>query len=720
MGGRLRNGVLTVGLIALLSLFGEPHVGASHNPCVEPGLFISNEAVNPGESREVGTIQADVGFGIDEWERVTAVFSIVSTNINTEGQVDPARQSIGLAFMPQSVVVTNPSNSNLATASSKLVLFTSPNLAEGFYDVSVQAEIHCQSSEDENEQIHSGTSELGATFTVEVRSDETDVGEPELPLEVNERAMEGVCTAPGSVLPVFAQGIADPVVFRERGQVRYSQPNDEEITGTSRLAGASSSGVITVIPQTLEGGMNIQLRGPNGRLSGTVPIRIDPVCQINDGEPLTEKRLKQLGAKVPNDLKERATNKDDLLSFVPGELIIDAPVDLARHPAFQTAFGIQAAQRLPGTTLHIAHLKDSSIRNTLDTAKALGGDPSEGSVGFVSTNDIMTLTQQPNDPQASQQDHLEKTNMFQGWESFFPTKGTGTKIAVIDTGIDLQRRNEVVNSDILPNGVNVSVGQQPIAGLLGATSADDRRGHGTKTSSIAAARGNNNRFGSGVAYNATVLGIKVFGNSRFTSRETIGKGIVAAYLLQADVVNISLGCTRCGRARQLRSKRHFGRIIEQLNASFEAQQIAPPVIVAATGNDGEEAVDPPASLANVIAVGSINPDTKQRSDFSNYGRQVDFVAPGEGVPTLQLGGKFGPAGQGTSFATPQVAGLVANMISMTPNLKAAGVDEVRELIKQCFVRDIGGPGHDKETGWGMIYIPEPADVASEECLSFES
>jgi subtilisin family serine protease len=112
------------------------------------------------------------------------------------------------------------------------------------------------------------------------------------------------------------------------------------------------------------------------------------------------------------------------------------------------------------------------------------------------------------------------------------------------------------------------------------------------------------------------------------------------------------------------------------------------VVVAASGNDGEQILVFPSAYNSVVGVGSTsNSDVK--SSFTNFGTNSVFVAaPGEGVITTYPGGNYA-AGWGTSFSTPLVAGEAALILQARPTYKPG---DVANAISRAFAVQQMGHG----------------------------
>lgn len=119
------------------------------------------------------------------------------------------------------------------------------------------------------------------------------------------------------------------------------------------------------------------------------------------------------------------------------------------------------------------------------------------------------------------------------------------------------------------------------------------------------------------------------------------------------------------------------------------------LFIAASGNYGMENVEYPAAYESVIAVGSIN-NNMERSSFSNFGAELEFVAPGENI--LVTDGIDFYLGEGTSFSVPHAGVVAASFLS--GNISKSN-KEIREIM-QSSALDLGQLGRDNEFGFGLV------------------
>ncbi|MEH1765573.1 MAG: S8 family serine peptidase [Nostoc sp.] len=202
--------------------------------------------------------------------------------------------------------------------------------------------------------------------------------------------------------------------------------------------------------------------------------------------------------------------------------------------------------------------------------------------------------------------------------------------------------------------------------------------HGTYVSGTIAAKPQNGEGLVGVAPNAQILPVRVFGLNGSILTSAYIEAIGYAADRGADIINLSLGAS-------LPSEGEEEAIADVLKAHPKL------VIVAAAGNENLNQVSFPAAYTGVVAVGATN-IVGNRAPYSNYGKGLDVVAPGgdldvpgllggipatggtwlnafwQGIPNpesrwssvVDLKGKYWWV-QGTSFSSPAVAGVVALM-----------------------------------------------------------
>ncbi len=129
-------------------------------------------------------------------------------------------------------------------------------------------------------------------------------------------------------------------------------------------------------------------------------------------------------------------------------------------------------------------------------------------------------------------------------------------------------------------------------------------------------------------------------------------------------------------------------------------------MVAAAGNKGDATLQYPAAYPSVISVAaSSEHDPRERASWSNHGPGLDLIAPGENLISACYGGIPGVNerqicfAEGTSYATPIVAGAAALLLAENPTWTP---QQVRAHLRANAYRDAGMSEH--ETGAGLLRI----------------
>jgi len=156
-------------------------------------------------------------------------------------------------------------------------------------------------------------------------------------------------------------------------------------------------------------------------------------------------------------------------------------------------------------------------------------------------------------------------------------------------------------------------------------------------------------------------------------------------------------------ARVTNNSNCYGFQSAAIDSKYEETRANGMVHFASSCNDGAAELAYPSLLPTVNAVGAITP-TGVRATFSNIGNGLAYMAPGVDIVTTDRVGSQGldPSDfvyvQGTSFASPFVAGVAALFLSRTPG---ATSDEVETALTET-ATDINTPGYDIVTGWGLV------------------
>jgi subtilisin family serine protease len=251
--------------------------------------------------------------------------------------------------------------------------------------------------------------------------------------------------------------------------------------------------------------------------------------------------------------------------------------------------------------------------------------------------------------------------------------GAGIKVAVVDTGIDLDHPDLAAN---LGTGVNYVATTKP---------PEDDNGHGSHVAGTIGAV--DNSIGVvGVAPGASLYAVKVLDRRGYGYWSAIAQGVTWAASNGMNIANLSLGGG-------------YTQVMDDACANAEAAGL---LIVVAAGNSGDGNVSTteleyPAGFSTVVAVGATN-SSDGLASFSSTGSHVDVSGPGVGVLSCYKGDTYKTL-NGTSMATPHAAGVAAllwGVVSSPTN------DSVRAELEARAV-DLGSSGFDNGFGNGLVH-----------------
>ncbi|MFC1787510.1 choice-of-anchor L domain-containing protein [Halobacteriota archaeon] len=320
-------------------------------------------------------------------------------------------------------------------------------------------------------------------------------------------------------------------------------------------------------------------------------------------------------------------------------------------------------------------------------------------VEYVEPNYLVRALMVPNDTAYTYQWHLDNDdyggiNMESAWDI---STGSGVVVAVLDTGVAYEDYGIYHQAPDLAGTTFV----QGYDYVNGDEHPNDDQGHGTHVTGTIAQTTNNGYGVAGVAFGCSIMPIKVLNETGSGYNSWVADGIYYAVDNGSDVISMSLGGSSPSST---------------IEAAVEYAYDHGVTVIAAAGNeylDGNPTEYPAAYDDYVIAVGATRYD-ETRSYYSNTGSYVDVVAPGgdtsvdqntdgyaDGVLQQTFDGSIDTFAfsfmQGTSMATPHVAGVAALLIANG----VTGPDNVRASLQNT-AEDKGTTGWDEEYGWGLI------------------
>lgn len=395
----------------------------------------------------------------------------------------------------------------------------------------------------------------------------------------------------------------------------------------------------------------------------------------------------------------------------------------------------------PVSNRALYQFNDEEQQLKLDTLRVIDALNRDTDIRYAEPNYIRHPLFVPNDTHYTKQWHYPLVNLPQAWDI---TQGSSDiTVAVIDTGI-LSEHPDILGQ-LSSDGYDFisleSISQDGDGGIddnpedVGDKMQGGSSFHGTHVSGTIAATSNNAIGVAGIAFQSKIMPLRALGVGGGLSSDIIEAMLYAAGLdndsgttpnQRADVLNMSLGGSSFSQAEQ--------DVVERVRS-------AGVVIVAAAGNENANTPSYPAAYQGVISVSALGPE-KELAPYSNYGTTIDLAAPGgdfskdinndgygDGVLSTS-GDDSSESGtiqnvysyaQGTSMASPHVAGIVALMKSVYPADSPERFDSflLGALETGFITEDIGENGPDGQNirndsfGYGLIDAYKAVQAAAD-------
>ncbi|MDK2912917.1 MAG: serine protease [Methanolobus sp.] len=396
---------------------------------------------------------------------------------------------------------------------------------------------------------------------------------------------------------------------------------------------------------------------------------------------------------VDSDVQSQTPGLDKGQAYVPGEILVKFSPGMseAKISALNSKHGTSVAYTSP-----YAGFRKLNIPKTKPVEEMVEIYSKNPNVEYAVPNYIMHAAMVPNDPYYAYQWNFHSghgINLTRAWDI---STGQRVIVAVLDTGIAYENYGTYALAPDLA-GTSFKAGWDFVNND---PHANDDHGHGTHVAGTIAQSTDNGIGVAGIAYECTLMPVKVLNKRGSGTLQYLIDGITYAADNDADVISMSLSFAPGVNPDGLE---------DAINYAYGKGV----TIVAAAGNDGLGTVCYPAAYENCIAVGATRYDGT-RAYYSNYGSALDIMAPG-GDTTIDQNGDGYVDGilqqtfsvrptnfgyyfyQGTSMATPHVAGVAALLIANG----VTGPDNVRAAIQDS-ARDIYAEGWDAGSGHGIV------------------
>jgi serine protease len=396
--------------------------------------------------------------------------------------------------------------------------------------------------------------------------------------------------------------------------------------------------------------------------------------------------------------------------YVPGHIVVKFAADVSA-----TAMSAMAAD-VGGTRLRRLHHADFvyvDIPESSDPVAAAARMGAKPGVVYAEPDGRVFAMFRPNDPFYQYQWNFQQIDMERTWD-VNPGAKSSIVVAVIDSGVAYTSEGAFAQAPDLDGLTFV----HPFDFIWDDEEPFDLDGHGTHVTGTIAQATNNGVGVSGMAFNVSIMPIKgivtdwdeALGAPFPYGASTIARAIRYAADNGARIINLSIG----GFSPNSATRDALVYAVDK--GAF---------VACAAGNESEDGNPPiyPAAYApeldGVMAVAAVDYG-RNRAPYSNVNDYVEIAAPGGDLEEDLNDDDFGDGivqqtldldavaarifnrfvysfQQGTSMATAHVSGLAALLMDQGITTPAAVEHAIR-----AFATDLGPPGRDNETGYGLI------------------